>query len=80
MTGNCEQYRVLGIPIAYCRKLKGWTQEQFAEKVGCSLSFISQVEANNGEKLRGISLTMLFRMADVLKAPVSKFFEDESAA
>lgn len=71
-----EQYRTLGIRIAYLRKLKGWTQELFAEKVGCSWSFLSQVEANNGEAIRGISLPMLFRMAEVLEIPVTKLFEE----
>lgn len=71
-----EQYRVLGIRIAYYRKLRGWSQEQFAEKVGCSWSFLSQVEANNGETLRGVSLAMLFRMAEVLDIPVAKLFEE----
>lgn len=71
-----EKYRVLGLRIAYYRKLKGWTQEQFVEKVGCSWSFLSQVEANNGENIRGISLPMLFRMADVLGVSVTKLLEE----
>lgn len=48
-----ERYRLLGLRIAYYRKRKGYTQEQFAELIGKSWSFISQVEANNGATLEG---------------------------
>lgn len=40
-----------------------------------SWSFISQVEANNGVKLKGISLDTLFRISEVLDIPPSKFLE-----
>ena len=43
------QYQMLGLRIALYRKKAGLTQEQFAEKVGCSWSFISRIEANNGK-------------------------------
>ena len=32
-----ERYRLLGLRIAYYRKCKGYTQEQFAERIGISL-------------------------------------------
>ena len=38
-----ERYRLLGLRIAYYRKRKGYTQEQFAELIGKRWSFISQV-------------------------------------
>ena len=34
-----ENYRLLGLKIAYYRKKKGYTQEQFAELIDKSLSF-----------------------------------------
>jgi transcriptional regulator with XRE-family HTH domain len=34
----------LGKRIAALRKAKGWTQEQFAEKIGYSVEFLSLVE------------------------------------
>lgn len=71
-----NKYRALGLRIAMYRKLRGYTQEQFAEKIGKSWSFISQIEANNGAKLKGISLDTLFRISEVLDVPASKFFED----
>lgn len=70
-----ERYRVLGLRIAYYRKKRGYTQEQFAELIGKSWSFISQVEANNGAVVKGVSLDTLFSMADVLDVPPSRFLE-----
>lgn len=71
-----DKYRALGLHIAMYRKMRGYTQEQFAEKIGKSWSFISQVEANNGTKLKGVSLDTLFCISEVLKVPVSKLFEE----
>ncbi|MDO5549347.1 MAG: helix-turn-helix transcriptional regulator [Eubacteriales bacterium] len=51
-------------------------QEQFAEKIGKSWSFISQIEANNGAKIKGISLDTLFCISETLEVSVSKLFED----
>lgn len=46
-----EQYRLLGLRIAYYRKKRGWTQEEFSDKVGCSIGFLSRIEANNGKHI-----------------------------
>ena len=35
-----EKFRVLGLKIAYYRKLRGMTQEQLAEAIGRSVSFV----------------------------------------
>jgi len=69
-----EKYRLLGLKIAYYRKKRGYTQEQFAELIGKSWSFVSQVEANNGAKIKGISLETLFTISEKLDVPVEKFF------
>lgn len=71
-----EQYRMLGLRIAFYRKKAGLTQEQFSNLVGCSMGFLSRIEANNGKKVAGISLPMLFRMAEVLNVSVCNFLED----
>ena len=71
-----DKYRSLGLHIAMYRKLRGYTQEQFAEKIGKSWSFISQIEANNGAKIKGISLDTLFCISEALDIPVTKLFED----
>ncbi len=72
-----EKYRLLGLKIAYYRKKRGYTQEQFAELIDKSWSFVSQVEANNGTKIKGISLETLFTISEKLEVPVDKFFIDD---
>ena len=71
-----EQYRALGLRIAMYRKMRGYTQEQFAELIGKSWSFVSQFEANNGAKLKGMSLDTLFCISEKLDIPLSKLFEE----
>lgn len=72
---HLEKYRRLGLKISYYRKLRGLTQEQFAEKLGKSLAFIGAVEAPNVD--RSVSLDTLFDIAEVLEIPPHKFFVDE---
>ena len=71
-----EKFRILGLKIAYFRKLRGMTQEQFAEAIGRSVSFVSQIEANNSSVVKGISLETLFVVSDKLEIPVSRLFEE----
>lgn len=71
------KYQLLGLRIAYYRKRRGYTQEQFAELIDKSWSFVSQIEANNGVKLKGISLDTLFTIAEKLEVPVEKFFTED---
>ena len=60
-----ENYIRLGLKIAYYRKLRGMTQEQFAEAIRKSWSFIALVESPS--KAAGVSLETLFKMADILE-------------
>lgn len=69
-----ERYQCLGLKIAYYRKRRGYTQEQFAELIGKSWSFVSQIEANNGKNVKGISLDTLFTISDVLEVPMERLF------
>lgn len=71
-----DKYRALGLRIAMYRKMRGYTQEQFAELIGKSWSFVSQFEANNGAKLKGVSLDTLFCISEKLEVPLSKLFEE----
>ncbi len=71
-----EQFRILGLKIAYYRKLRGMTQEQFAEAIGRSVSFVSQFEANTSPAIKGISLATLFIISEKLDIPLSRLFED----
>ena len=67
-----EKFRVLGLKIAYYRKLRGLTQEQLAEKVERTPAFIGHIEAPNISK--AVSLDTLFDIASVLDVPAYKFF------
>ncbi len=71
-----EEFRLLGLRIAYHRKKLGLTQEQLADELGCSWSFLSQLEANSSKRIHAPSLLLLFRMAKLFGIPVSKLFED----
>ncbi len=68
-----NQYRQLGLTIAYYRKLRGLTQLELAEQVNLSRTHISTLEAPNMPT--SISLDKLFDIADILEVPVKCFFE-----
>ncbi|HIQ97450.1 MAG TPA: helix-turn-helix transcriptional regulator [Candidatus Limivivens merdigallinarum] len=68
-----NQYRQLGLTIAYYRKLRGLTQLQLAEYTNLSRTHISTLEAPNMPT--SISLDKLFDIADVLDVPIKNFFE-----
>lgn len=72
---HLDKYKRLGLKISYYRKVKGMTQEQLAEELGKSLSFIGAVEAPNID--RTISLDTLFDISDVLEKPASKLLDTE---
>lgn len=72
-----ENYRLLGLKIAYYRKRKGYTQEQFAELIDKSLSFVGQIEANNGVEVKGISLDTLFTISETLDVSMAKLFSED---
>lgn len=72
---HLDKYKRLGLKISYYRKVKGMTQEQLAEELGKSLSFIGAIEAPNID--RTISLDTLFDISDVLEIPASKLLDTE---
>ena len=69
-----EQYIRFGLRVQYYRKLRGLTQEAFADKIGKSWSFVAKVESPT--RAFGVSMETLFKMAEVLEVPVSKLFEE----
>ena len=71
-----EQYRQIGLKIAYYRKLRGLTQEELAEQVGVTPAFIGHLEAPNISK--ALSLDTLFDIAAALDVPPYTFlyFDD----
>ncbi len=70
-----ERYRILGLRIAYYRKLAGYTQETLAEKIDRSVNFVAQVEGTG--TTRGISLETLFRISDVLDIQPGKLLDSD---
>ena len=69
-----EQYIRFGLKVQYYRKLRGYTQEAFADKIGKSWSFVAKIESPT--RVFGFSMETLFKIAEVLQVPVSKLFED----
>ena len=64
------RYRTLGLNIAYYRKMRGLTQEQLAEKAGIERSRVSKTEI----AWIGISLDMVYKIADALEVEPYKLF------
>ena len=71
-----EYYKMIGLKVAYYRKLKGLTQEQLAERMGVGTSFIGQIEAVNIAK--AISLDTLFRISKALEITPNKLLDCEA--
>ena len=71
-----EYYKMIGLKVAYYRKLKGLTQEQLAERMGVGTSFIGQIEAVNIAK--AISLDTLFSISKALEIPPKKLLDFEA--
>ena len=68
-----QEYKQIGLKIAYYRKLQGYTQESLAEKLGGATSYIGQIETPRMYK--PISLTTLLRIAQALNIPAYKFLD-----
>lgn len=68
-----EYYKMIGLKVAYYRKLNGLTQENLADIMGVDTSFIGQIEAVNIHK--AISLDTLFRISKALDTPPNKFLD-----
>ena len=67
-----QQYKQLGLAVAYYRKMHGLTQLQL------SRTHISNLEAPNMPT--SISLEALFDIADVLEVPIKCFFDFPDAS
>lgn len=64
-----QQYKMIGLNIAYYRKLRGLTQLQLAETINISRTHMSNIEAPNMPT--SISLETLLDIADALEIPVT---------
>lgn len=70
MIKHSKKYKDIGIKIAKFRSERGLTQEQLANEVGISYSYMTQIEAPN--VLKKMSLEVLFDIADVLNIDVKE--------
>ena len=73
-TAYKEQYIRFGLRVQYYRKLRGLTQEAFADQIGRSWSFVAKIESPT--RPFGVSMETLFKIDSVLDVPVSKLFEE----
>ena len=69
-----QEFIKFGLKVQYYRKLRGMTQEAFAEKVGISWSHLARIEGPT--RAFGVSMATLFAIAEALDVPVSKLFEE----
>ena len=44
------RYKMIGLKIAYYRKMRGYTQGQLACKIGISTTYLGQIERGNNGK------------------------------
>lgn len=66
-----SRYKNIGLKIGYYRRMRGLTQEQLAEKVGISLTYIGRIERG---ATSGAALSVYWRIAEALDVT----FEDLS--
>jgi len=65
-----EKYKKIGKNIAKYRKEKGFSQEELANNVGISYSYLTQIEAPR--VVKKMSLEVLFDIADFLEIDVKE--------
>ena len=66
-----NQYRNLGLNIAFYRKFKGYTQIELAELLDIDRSHMSAIELANV----GVSLDVIFKICEVLEIQPKNLFD-----
>ncbi len=66
-----NEYKKLGLNIAYYRKERGFSQIQLAEKINISRTHMSRIENNDC----AVSLDVIFSIAKALDIPSYKLFD-----
>lgn len=66
-----EDYRKLGLNIAYYRKERKLSQMQLADMIDISRTHMSRIENNDC----AVSLDVIFSIAKALEIPVYRLFE-----
>lgn len=70
-----HEYKLLGLNIAYYRKLNNLTQLQLAERINISRTHMSNIEAPNMPT--SISLDTLLDISEALNVPISSLLDFE---
>lgn len=65
-----QKYKLLGLNIAYYRKLNGYTQESLAEKLNLDRTTVSKIELATC----GVSLDVIFDISELLDVSVERLF------
>ena len=71
---NSERYKKIGLKIAGFRAKRGLAQQQLADKIGISKSYLSKIESPN--TIKSFSLDVLFSISDELDINITDLFED----
>ncbi len=66
-----DKFKLLGLNIAYFRKLKGLSQMQLAERINISRTHMSRIETAEC----AVSLDIVFSICDVLDVKPSALFD-----
>ncbi len=70
---HANRYRKIGQAIKNYRKQKGFTQEELADMISISLSYLTKIEAPNCDK--SFSLEVLFDIAEALEIRVTELID-----
>ena len=71
-TSYGERYRQIAKNIVYYRMKRGLSQDELADKIAISKSYLSKIEAPSSTK--AYLLDVLFAIADGLEVDVIRFF------
>lgn len=71
---HTEYYKIIGQTIKKYRKQKALTQEQLADKIGISISYLTKIEAPNCDQ--PFSLEVLLDISEVLDISIHQLLED----
>ncbi|MFU0828410.1 MAG: Helix-turn-helix transcriptional regulator [Lachnoclostridium sp.] len=72
-SNHYDKYKKIGKNIKKLRQERNLSQNEFAELIGISVSYLSKIEAANCDK--SFSLDLLFEISDRLNVDIGYFFK-----
>lgn len=67
------QLKIIGDNILLYRRQKGYTQEELAQRVGISTSYLGQIE--RGNKGKSYAMETLYSIAEALGVPMEELLK-----